>query len=174
MKLIYVFLFTLIILGLSCNHKKGSPKATPIDKNTLIEVNKLLVGKDKEQIKSYMKHQGWEMKEAPLGFWYFILKDESGPNIKNGDHVTLQYTESLLDGTICKSATGSNPITIRLGYNEITRGFDEGLYFLSEGDSARIILPPFFAYGLPGDGSGIPPRSVIVYQVKVLDIKHPQ
>ena len=113
------------------------------------------------------------MKEASLGFWYFILKDNIGPNIKKGDHVTLQYIESLTDGTICKSATGLNPVTIRVGYSEITRGLDEGLYLLSKGDSARIILPPFFAYGLPGDGSTIPPRSVIIYQVKVLDIKHP-
>ncbi len=173
MKLIYVFLFTLILTGSSCNQKKGSPKARPIDKTTLIEVNKLLVEKDKEQIKSYIKYQDWEMKEASLGFWYFILKDEIGPNIKKGDHVTLQYTENLTDGTICKSATGSNTITIRVGYNEITRGFDEGLHLLSEGDSARIILPPFFAYGLPGNGSDIPPRSVIIYQVKVLDVKHP-
>ena len=173
MKLIYVFFITFIILGSSCNQKKGSTKATPIDKNTLIEVNKLLVEKDKDQIKSYIGQKNWEMNEAPLGFWYFILKDESGTNIINGDHVTLQYTENLPDGTICKSATGLNPVTIRVGYSEITRGLDEGLYFLSEGDSARIILPPFFAYGLPGNGSSIPPRSVIIYQVKVLDVKHP-
>ncbi len=173
MKLFYYFLFIIIILGPSCNQKKESPNAKPIDKNTLIEVNRLLVEKDKEQIKSYIKSQGWEMKEAPLGFWYSIINNEEGPNVRNGDQVTLQYTESLIDGTICKSATGTNPVTIRLGYSEITRGFDEGLYFLSEGDSARIILPPFFAYGLPGNGSDIPARSVIIYQVKVLDIKHP-
>ncbi len=174
MKLIYVFLFTLILTGSSCNHKKKSPKTIPIDKITLIEVNKLLIEKDKDQIKSYIGQKNWEMNEAPLGFWYFILKDESGTNIVNGDHVTLHYTERLRDGTICKSATGLNPVTIRVGYSEITRGLDEGLYFLSEGDSARIILPPFFAYGLPGDGSTIPPRSVIIYQVKVLDVKHPK
>ncbi len=173
MTLSYYFFIILVVLGSSCNQKKGSPKTTPIDKNTLIEVNKLLVEKDKDQIKSYIGFKNWEMNEAPLGFWYFILKDETGTKIKNGDHVTLQYTESLTDGTICKSATGINPITIRVGYSEITRGLDEGLYFLSEGDSARIILLPFFAYGLSGDGSYIPPRSVIIYQVKVLDVKHP-
>jgi FKBP-type peptidyl-prolyl cis-trans isomerase len=41
---------------------------------------------------------------------------------------------------------------------------------LREGDKARFILPPHIAHGLLGDENRIPPRSVIVYEVELLNI----
>ncbi len=130
--------------------------------------------KDKKQVEDYIRRRNWEMQESPLGFWYFIVDEKEGSKVKKGDMVTLQYTESLLDSTVCHSNVGAYPKTIKTGYSEITRGLDEGLYYLSEGDSAIFIIPPFLAYGLPGDGKIIPPRATIIYQVKVLDVKHSQ
>jgi FKBP-type peptidyl-prolyl cis-trans isomerase len=37
---------------------------------------------------------------------------------------------------------------------------------LKYGGEAKFILPPFLAFGIVGDGKAIPPRSVLVYDVK--------
>jgi FKBP-type peptidyl-prolyl cis-trans isomerase len=38
------------------------------------------------------------------------------------------------------------------------------------GDKARLILPPHLAHGLLGDENRIPARSIIVYEIELLDI----
>ncbi|MGC8803131.1 MAG: FKBP-type peptidyl-prolyl cis-trans isomerase, partial [Bacteroidales bacterium] len=59
-----------------------------------------------------------------------------------------------------------------IGTGQIERGLDEGLTHLHIGDSAVFILPPHLAYGVVGDGKCIPPRSCIVYQVRIDAIHH--
>lgn len=171
--LFLLILFIGLMLNNSCRQHEKTPESKPIDKNTLINVNKLLVEKDKKRVEAYIRQGNWKMQESPLGFWYFLVDDRDGDMIKKGDMVTLNFTESLLDGTLCHSNANATPVTIRAGYREITRGLDEGLYLMSEGDSAIFIIPPFLAYGLPGDGGKVPPRSSVVYKLKVLEIKHP-
>ena len=41
------------------------------------------------------------------------------------------------------------------------------------GDKARFIIPPHLAYGLLGDENRIPARSIIIYQVELVDVKSP-
>ncbi len=48
-------------------------------------------------------------------------------------------------------------------------GLNQGLRMLKPGGEAIFILPPFLAYGLKGDGNKIPSRSVIVYEIKILN-----
>jgi len=169
-----LFIFFGLVLIFSCTRHDNKSGTKTIDKNTLIEVNRILMEKDKARIISYIKQKNWKMQESPLGFWYSLVEDTEGPAVKKGDLVTLQYSENLLDGTVCYSNFESTPRTIKMGYNEITKGLDEGLYYMNRGDSAIFIIPPFLAYGLPGDGKIVPPRSVVVYHVKVMDIKHPK
>jgi FKBP-type peptidyl-prolyl cis-trans isomerase len=42
----------------------------------------------------------------------------------------------------------------------------EGIKMLKPGGDAVFILPPFLAYGIVGDGKAIPPRSILVYELK--------
>jgi FKBP-type peptidyl-prolyl cis-trans isomerase len=48
-------------------------------------------------------------------------------------------------------------------------GLNQGLRMLKPGAEAIFILPPFLAYGLPGDGKKIPSRAVIVYRITILN-----
>jgi FKBP-type peptidyl-prolyl cis-trans isomerase len=57
-----------------------------------------------------------------------------------------------------------------LGHSTEESGLEQGILMMQEGDKARFILPPHLAHGLLGDENMIPARSIIVYEVELLDI----
>lgn len=162
-----LILFLISFALFSCKGKEEKTEKRGIDDQSLMEVNRFLVEKDKELIDAYIGRMDWEMKQDSKGFWYNIVEIGEGEPVSRGDILTIDYSESLLDGTLCNSTLDTKPRSFRLGYNEITRGMDEGIAKMEVGDSARFIFPPNLAYGLAGDGGRVPPRSVVVCQVKL-------
>lgn len=132
------------------------------------EMNRFLVAKDRERIESYVSRKGLQMEETPTGLWYRVIKEGEGQNLREKDKVLIDYECSLLDGTACYSSQDLGPKEIVIGRTNIEAGLYQGLLMLKPGSEAIFILPPFLAYGLPGDGKKIPARSVIVYKVNIL------
>lgn len=140
-------------------------------KNEMEDMNRYLIQKDRERIQNYIERKGLRMKESPTGLWYMVISEGEGPFLKDNMKILMDYECYLLDGTACYSSKKSGPKEITLGRSEIETGLNEGLRLLKSGASAIFILPPFLAYGLPGDGKMIPPRSIIVYKVFILQSK---
>jgi FKBP-type peptidyl-prolyl cis-trans isomerase len=107
------------------------------------------------------------MKEAPSGLWYFISTEGTGNYLADKDKVEMDYECTLLDGTPCYSSRELGPKVIILGKTSLESGLDQGLRMLKQGGEALFILPPFMAYGLPGDGKKIPSRAIVVYSVRI-------
>ena len=108
------------------------------------------------------------MNQSPTGLWYQILKEGDGEYLTDNSRIIMKYDCSLLDGTPCYSSDNTGPKELVLGRSSMETGLNEGLRLLKPGAEAIFILPPFLAYGLPGDGKMIPPRAVIVYNVNIL------
>jgi len=132
------------------------------------ELNTYLVQKDRERIQNYAERKKLNVTESPTGLWYQIYRVGEGKLFTDNDKVTFNYNCSLLDGTICYSSENTGPKEVVLGRSELEPGMNEALRMLKPGGSATFILPPFMAYGLPGDGKMIPSRAVIVYNVDIL------
>ncbi len=81
----------------------------------------------------------------------------------------MEYNCSLLDGTICYSSEESGPEEVLIGRSEMTAGLNQGLRMLKPGGEAVFIIPPYLAYGLKGDGNKIPARSIIVYEIRIIN-----
>lgn len=107
------------------------------------------------------------MTETQTGLWYQILKDGEGDTFREKDKIIMDYECSLLDGTRCYSSGDLGPREMILGRGEIEAGLNEGLRLLKPGSEAILIIPPFLAYGLIGDRKLIPPRAVLVYNIKI-------
>lgn len=162
-----IALFTMVF-AVSCGNKgTGKPLQKP-GKSDIEELNRFMVTKDRERIQSYIERKGLKMTETPTGIWFQVLSRGPGRKIQGNDKVVMEYECSLLDGTKCYSSEESGPKSIILGSTQIEPGLYEGLRLLNYGDEALFILPPYLAYGMPGDGKLIPPRSVIVYKVHIL------
>jgi FKBP-type peptidyl-prolyl cis-trans isomerase len=132
------------------------------------ELNRYLILKDKERIQNYIERKGLQMIESPTGLWFQIIEEGEGRNLTDNSKISMEYDCSLLDGTECYSSEKTGPKELILGRSEMEPGLNEGLRILKPGAEAIFILPPYLAYGLPGDGKMIPPRSIIVYKVNIL------
>jgi len=138
-------------------------------KKEMAALNRHLVQKDRERIESYIERRNLKMTESPSGLWYMIKTEGSGAYLSDNEKFVMEYKCNLLDGTSCYSSEESGPREVILGRSEMEPGLNQGLRMLKRGGEALFILPPFLAYGLKGDGNKIPSRSVLIYEIKILN-----
>ena len=140
-------------------------------KEPLMNVNKHLVEKDRIRIEKYAERRNWDMQESETGLFYLIDGHGLGEKAKEKDLVTISYSLSLLDGTHCYSTDSLGPEAFVVGHEDVESGLDEGVRLMRKGDKAKLIVPPHLAFGLLGDNDKIPPRSIIVFELEMLDIR---
>lgn len=164
-----IYIILLLLLSVSCRNEKAGPGIVQKpDGQDMAEMNRYLVQKDREIIGNYIERKNFRMTESPTGLWYLIINEGSGDYLSENDRFAMYYECSLLDGTPCYNSSDTGPREIILGRTDIEAGLNEGLRMLRHGGEALFILPPFLAYGLVGDGKKIPPRSIIVYKIKIV------
>jgi len=166
MKLIHIILPVLLLC--SCGNNKEAKVAGKPGKDQMEELNRFMIRKDRERILNYIERKGLKMTETPTGLWYQVTREGEGTKFTDNSRIMMEYDCSLLDGTLCYSSKDTGPKQIILGRSSLEPGLNQGLRLVSPGAEAIFIIPPFLAYGLPGDGKKIPPRSVLVYSVKIL------
>jgi FKBP-type peptidyl-prolyl cis-trans isomerase len=90
-----------------------------------------------------------------------------GDSIRDGDIIKMNYTLSLLDGTVCYSSKTEGSKTFKVGEENLESGIHKGVQYLKRGDEALILIPSHLAHGLLGDLKKIPPQMPIVYDVEI-------
>lgn len=167
-----IILFVILISFVSCKPKRHDviPENKTSQEESLIEVNKMLVQKETEIIESYIKRRNWEMIKHDSGFWYSIDSVTEGKSPKTSDKILYNYKLWLLDGTLCSETPENKPKTITIGQSEIESGLNTGLQIMKVGEKAKFIIPPHLAHGLLGDNDKIPPRSIILYEIELIEI----
>ncbi len=176
MKLLICFsvIIALEFISPGCKKREDSravQKGTEDQDEMLVRINKYLVQKDIDLIESYARRRQWNIKHTESGLFYEIYEKGNGDSVRNGMKVTVNYTLSLLDGTVCYSSDQSGPKIFILGRSREESGLEQGLLMMQAGDKAHLILPPHLAHGLLGDEDKIPPRSVIVYDVELVKVE---
>jgi FKBP-type peptidyl-prolyl cis-trans isomerase len=106
---------------------------------------------------------------TPSGLQYEILTAGDGASPTDGDVVKVHYKGTLLDGTVFDSSIDrKEPAEFPLG--QIIKGWDEALKLMKPKAKWKLTIPPDLAYGDRGAGP-IPPNSVLVFEVELLEIK---
>ncbi len=89
-----------------------------------------------------------------------------------GDTVLVHYDGFLLDGSKFDSSRDrGQPLPFVLGTGQVIRGWDEGISLLKVGGKAKLIIPYALAYGEQGYPPVIPPKSTLVFDVELVDVK---
>jgi FKBP-type peptidyl-prolyl cis-trans isomerase FklB len=113
------------------------------------------------------KNEGVQTTES--GLQYKIIKEGSGAIPKVTDKVKVYYTGTLVDGTKFDGTTEGNPASFNA--NGVIKGWTEALTMMPVGSKWQLFIPPGLAYGAnPPRGSNIPPNSVLVFDIELLDI----
>ncbi len=101
-----------------------------------------------------------------------IIEEEGdGPVAELGDILSVHYTGTLEDGTEFDSSLGrGEPIQLVLGAGQVIPGWELGLEGLTEGTTARFIIPPDLAYG-SADQPGIPGNSTLIFDIELVEVQ---
>ena len=102
------------------------------------------------------------------GLQQIDLKQGSGPEVKPGETVTVDYTGAVANtGMIFQSSKDTGqPVSFPL--SQVIAGWSQGIPGMKEGGTRRLLIPAALAYGAnPPQGSGIPANADLVFDVTV-------
>ncbi len=170
--IIFISIVTFAVcIGTSCRQKKQN---VVVDENALrekiLDANQNILHAESSLIDSFILSHNFKMERTGSGLRYEVMRKGNNMKAIDGDEVMISYKAYLLDGTQCLSSPVNEPQQLRIGKGEQTKGLEETLVLLSEGGSARIVVPAHLAYGPRGDGDKVPPSSILYYELTLLAI----
>ena len=102
------------------------------------------------------------------GLQYKVLAEGSGDSPKVTDTVKVHYEGRLISGDVFDSSIArGEPVSFPL--NGVIPGWSEGVQLMKVGSKFQCTSPSALAYGPAGTGP-IPPNSVLVFDVELLEI----
>ncbi len=102
------------------------------------------------------------------GLQFEVLTQGEGAKPTREDDVRTHYHGTLIDGTVFDSSyERGQPAEFPVG--GVIAGWTEALQLMNAGSKWRLYVPSELAYGAQGVGS-IPPHSVLVFDVELLDV----
>jgi FKBP-type peptidyl-prolyl cis-trans isomerase FkpA len=177
---IFLNLFFILCLALSCKNNSQENKVTEADINErLTKMNVQMVGEESKKIDEFISRHSMKPERTGTGLRFEIYEHASLPNFKEGrqdkgntpvlhDEVVLNYKIFQLDGTLCYSSDSTGPMKFHLGEGQQVRGLEEAVMMMVPGDKARLVVPSHLAYGISGDEGKIPPASALYYEIELL------
>ncbi|MDR3192981.1 MAG: FKBP-type peptidyl-prolyl cis-trans isomerase [Treponema sp.] len=126
---------------------------------------------NKEKEALFLKENGDRegVETTASGLQYEVL--EAGEGKKPGPRALVQvnYEGRLTDGTIFDSTwERGEPAEIPL--NRVIPGWAEGIQLMGVGDFYVFFIPSALAYGEEGAGELIPPNSLLIFRVELIEI----
>ena len=169
----------MICLIYSCRNEESAEKESKEESDKSwsnehsVDFNQEVHNREEIDIKIYLEHhKELRVTETNTGLRYQIVKkgSEEQPLAKEGDFVSVHLKIGLLSGRVCYE-TDSIPVEFVLGKSDRESGLQEALKMMRVGDCARLIMPSYMAHGLLGNSENIPPQSVLVVDVELLNLQ---
>jgi FKBP-type peptidyl-prolyl cis-trans isomerase FklB len=105
----------------------------------------------------------------PSGLQYKILEKGSGRSPGATDRVKVHYRGTLVNGTEFDSSY-SRGQPAEFGVSQVIKGWTEGLQLMKEGGKWQLFIPSELAYGASGRPPTIPPSSVLIFEVELIEV----
>ena len=176
-KLIF-FPLIAVFLFLACSRHSQNDKSQnqrPKDKalqEKLFDANRQAMRTEDQQIDDFAERYGWKMKTTGTGLRCMIYENGTGKQAEDGMLATIDYQARLLNGELIYSSQPATPLTFRIGQDAaVPTGIHQGILLLRQGDHAKFILPSHLAFGLTGDQKKVPPKSTLVYDLQLVELK---
>ena len=125
MKSIYILILIIISVGFfAC--KKETPQADI----------------DEKIIKDYLTLNAVPATRTASGLYYIITDTTKGALATFGKKLSVRYEGRILNGAMFdNNKSASSPFTFTLGIDRVIPGWEEGLLYVREGESADFFIP---------------------------------
>lgn len=128
----------------------------------------------KEVIQSYLSDNGLEDEPLASGLYVFNTTpaetDTGTLAPEYGDSLRLAFTGYTADDeTVFVQYTTDKPYSFVYKKKQSIAAWDEGIRYLKENKSIKLVAPPELAYGDTQIGQ-IPPNSVVIFDINCLAI----
>ncbi len=107
----------------------------------------------------------------PSGLMYKVVSspDPKAAQPAVSDNVKVNYEGKLVNGKIFDSSYQRNqPASFPL--SRVVQAWQMALPMMHKGDTWMLYVPPSLGYGEVGAGEDIPPNSVLIFKIQLLDI----
>lgn len=108
------------------------------------------------------------------GIYYRIIKPSQHEKLNYNDPIKLVYKGYFLNALVFDNYADINPFfEHKVGtQNQLIKGMEIALNFMSYGSEAEFIFPSALAFGIKGSSTGIVPGyKPVLYKVKILDVE---
>lgn len=98
------------------------------------------------------------------GLQYQVLKEGTGEHPSDADVALVSYVGKLRDGKVFdQNERAPFPVS------QVVPGFSEGLKLMRKEGKYRLWIKPELGYGSRDTGGAIPPNSVLIFDVELID-----
>ncbi|MDR0307158.1 MAG: FKBP-type peptidyl-prolyl cis-trans isomerase [Chitinispirillales bacterium] len=101
------------------------------------------------------------------GLQYKVVKKGKGSYPTQSDIAQVQYKAALSDGTLIEATAPGSPAALSI--DNIIPGLAEGLMLMNKGAKFILYIPPNLAYAEQGFPPVIPPNSVLVFEIELVE-----
>lgn len=147
----YFALILIVVSFADCAKKKAKKQAE----------------KDEKAIQQYIADHSLNATKGENGLYYVITTPGTGANPSLSSYVTVAYTGKLTDGSIFDQSTSAG---IEFQLSGVIEGWKQGIPYFKKGGKGMLLIPSALGYGVQGT-SGIPPNSVLIFDINLIDVK---
>lgn len=138
------------------------------------ELARTQMEKEDALLQEYFQKQGIQPEKTASGLYFMITKPGTGPQIRAGQQVTVNYTGTNLEGipfdsNVDPQFSHVEPFRFTAG-RDMIEGWNEGILLLNKGAKARFFIPSPLAYGPNPPAPGIEANSPLVFELEVMDV----
>lgn len=110
-----------------------------------------------------------DVKKNEQGVYYTMMKEGTGRLVSVNDTVVAYYKGYLFVNDSVFDQTREKPATFPL--KRLIRGWQIGVPLCRVGGKIKLVIPSDLAYSIRTRAAKIPPNSILVFEIEVLDAK---
>lgn len=155
--LLFVIISSLLLFPTSCITGEDTDNRT--EQQELTELNELI---------ATLISEGYDVDTTAMGIYYIVHSEGEGPLVQENDTIDIAYDGLLTDWNMFDSQESWEII-----YKQqlLIPGFDDALALMNKGCEIEAIIPSSLAYGAYGSPPAIPSFSILIFGIKMNNIK---
>lgn len=121
---------------------------------------------DEEIITTYISNNNLDAQNIGDGLYFVDEETGTGESPTSSSTVRVAYKGYFTDGQVFDESSTAG---IVFGLNQVIEGWTKGIPYFKEGGKGKLLIPSDMAYG-KNPPSGIPPNSVLIFDVHLIEV----